>query len=234
MLDKAVREFIWQAVGTLHGLHPDWTVQQLSRYIHSGGNVEISAAPFDTVRKVVQRCLARINATGSVKRKQGSGRPLSVSTEFNVQRVVNLVQDTKGQSTRSAAQEVGISQTSTWRILRRANLKPYHSRKTSRIRNHHLLERVQFARYMIRHFGHNPLLAGGERLLRLVNTDFSKRFCITPLPNTKNQVVWALSRLQADEAGGLVGVEKFSPGVMLWGGVSYLARNDSRKWTHLC
>ena len=81
---------------------------------------------------------------------------------------------------------------------------------------------------MLRKFGHNPLLATGEKLTRLVNTDFSKSFRLTPYPNTKNEIVWSFTREEADDAGALCGFEKFSPGTMLWGGICWRSVRQAR------
>lgn len=120
-----------------------------------------------------------------------------------------------------AANNFNISQTSVIRIAKENRLKPYHSRRTSKVTDRHMIERVRFARFMLRHFGHNPYLATGIRLTKVINSDFSKKFVLRPFPNTKNQVVWSESRLDADNFGGLVGVEKYSPGAMLWGAISW-------------
>ncbi|CAF1072359.1 unnamed protein product [Rotaria sp. Silwood1] len=56
---------------------------------------------------------------------------------------------------------------------------------------------------------------------RLVNTDFSKPFRLTPQLNSKNDIIWSTSRQVADKHGGYYGRKKFAPGVMLWGGISW-------------
>ena len=61
----------------------------------------------------------------------------------------------------------------------------------------------------------------GSKWQRLVNTDFSKPIRLTPQLNAKDDIIWSAIRRDADEHGGIYVREKFSPGVMLWGGISW-------------
>lgn len=221
MLNKVAQQFSWKAVEALHGLHHDWTAYRIAKELKEGDNQELANASLNSLCKIASRCLKRITDTGCVKRRSGQGRPRSARTEEKSEQVINFLKDRRGRSSRLAAEHAGVSQRSVLRIATQGDLKPYHVRKTSRIRPQHLLDRIRFARYMLRHFGSNPLRPNGSRLTRLVNTDFSKHFRLTPTPNTKNQVIWSQTRVEADEAGGVVGIEKFSPGTMLFGGVSW-------------
>ena len=107
-----------------------------------------------------------------------------------MKQIVQLAKDRKDASTRSISKQIEtFSQTSMCRAVKESGLKPYHTRRSSRVTNQHILKRLRFARYMLRYFGNNPLTAAGIRLTKLVNYDFSKPFRLYPFPNTKNEVV---------------------------------------------
>ncbi|CAF1430396.1 unnamed protein product [Rotaria sordida] len=79
---------------------------------------------------------------------------------------------------------------------------------------------VQSPKFDDQHWKLNPQLHL-SKWQRLVNTDFSKSFRLTPQLNFKNDIIWCTSRQDADKHGGYYGRENFSPGVMLWGGISW-------------
>ena len=220
MLSKQARQFAWKAIEVMLQLHKSWSVGHIAKELKAGDYEELSAASISSLKMLVSRCARRFRDHGAVIRKHGSGRPRSAQTNRNMEQVIGFCQNNKGRSARNAAVQFNLSKNSASRILKNAGLKPYHTRKTSKITERHVVNRVRFARYMLRHFGKNPF-TNGEKWTRLVTSDFSKTFRLTPLPNTKNEIIWAATRDEADQNGGLAGVEKFSPGTMLWGAVSY-------------
>src|SRR5438034_7177208 len=80
----------------------------------------------------------------------------------------------------------------------------------------HKKNRVKFGKFLLAKFGKN---GSSGKWPFLVNTDFSAFVRTKPLHNRKNNVVWAKKR---SDAGNILKnqEEKFSPGVMLWGGVT--------------
>lgn len=100
--------------------------------------------------------------------------------------------------------------------MKRNGCKPYHKYRTQKLLDNHKWNRVQSAKAILKKYGKE--YREGRSWARLVNTDFSAKIKITPSRNSKNDVVWALSR----GAGGdtLNGAqEKFSLGEMIWGGI---------------
>lgn len=219
-LTKATQQFLWSCVFCLHNLYTTWSSYKIAKFIHSSDHLELRQSTFECIKKATQRCLQRILNTGSVKRLSGQGRKRSVQTEENIRAVVNVAKNSK-VSANKTAQRLNMSSRSVRRILKSSNLKPYHSRRTSRITVNHTQARLRFSRYLLNKYGHNPLINRGIELTRIVNTDFSQKFKLFPLPNTKNRVIWSSSRQEADDAGALVGIEKYCPSVMLWGGISW-------------
>ncbi|CAF1464854.1 unnamed protein product, partial [Rotaria sp. Silwood1] len=98
--------------------------------------------------------------------------------------------------------------------------EPYHRRTSSKVTEQNTVKRRKFARWPKRYWKLDPRVPG-SKWQRLVNTDFSKPIRLTPQLNTKNDIIWSTSRRDADTHGGYYGREKFSPSVMLWGGISW-------------
>ena len=57
---------------------------------------------------MVLRMLIRINQSGIVERRRGSGRPTSVTTEDNRQLVIEYCQNRRGQSAHKASAALNI------------------------------------------------------------------------------------------------------------------------------
>ena len=77
---------------------------------------------------------------------------------------------------------------------------------------------MESAKKLLRKYGKE--VRPGRQWARVVNTDFSAKIKLNPTHNTKNDIVWSTSR---EEAGDLLECkeEKFSLGVMIWGGISF-------------
>jgi len=100
--------------------------------------------------------------------------------------------------------------------MKRNGCKPYHKYRTQKLLDNHKRNRVQSAKAILKKYGKEYREVSSWA--RLVNTDFSAKIKITPSRNSKNDVVWALSR----GAGGdtlNAAQEKFSLGEMIWGGI---------------
>ncbi|CAF1371905.1 unnamed protein product [Rotaria sordida] len=129
-------------------------------------------------------------------RRSGSGRPPTTSSKQLSNKLKRLVLNKRRRSTRNVAPKMNVSK---FTVLRNLKKLPNHT---------------------IQHWKLNPQLHL-SKWQRLVNTDFSKSFRLTPQLNFKNDIIWCTSRQDADKHGGYYGRENFSPGVMLWGGISW-------------
>ena len=145
----------------------------------------------------------------------GNGRP-SISMQKRRQ-VLKLAIDKETPSLRTIAQKTGVSYSSARRILHQSNATPYHKYKTQKLGENHKARRVEFSKWMLKHFGCER---SNKPLGRLINTDFSAKIKVNPARNSKNDVVWSTSR---SEAGDILNSneEKFSVGEMVWGGISW-------------
>lgn len=81
-------------------------------------------------KSFVSRTIARYRDTGSVARREGSGRTRTVTSEEMIQKVKELIQRNPGLSGRQMAQEMNISFQSMQRILKHdLKLKPYKTQQ---------------------------------------------------------------------------------------------------------
>ncbi|KAF7273564.1 hypothetical protein GWI33_013726 [Rhynchophorus ferrugineus] len=70
-------------------------------------------------KSTIQRLVAKFETTGSVNNQPTPVRQRNARSVENIAAVCESVQEKPGQSIPRLAQELGLSQTSTWRILRR-------------------------------------------------------------------------------------------------------------------
>ena len=86
----------------------------------------------------VKRLIKKLKETGTVKRKPGSGRPVTVCTKENMDMVEELVcsQEEKPHThsaPRKIAEQTGLSRSSIRRMIKRRSLKQFKRLKTPRM-----------------------------------------------------------------------------------------------------
>lgn len=163
--------------------------------------------------------------TGSdvTKHRGGNGRPTITKRKEN--QILRLALNKDNTGLRPVGKRVGVSFKTVQRVLRKNGAKPYHKYKTQKLTDQHKARRAVFANWMLKNFGS---ARSNQNLGFLINTDFSAKIKINPSRNSKNDVVWALSRdaasdkLESKE-------EKYSVGDMIWGGVSWRGLVPSHK-----
>ena len=119
------------------------------------------------------------------------------------------------RSLRCVSKWVGAHHITVKNVLDTSGAKPYHKYKTQKL---YIRSREwRFQNGCSKHFG---CTKSQHKLRFLVNTDFSAKIKTNPTRNTKNDVVWATSR---DAVGDKLESreEKYSVGVMIWGGISW-------------
>lgn len=106
----------------------------------------------------IDKLLRKIDATGSAKRKVGSGRPKTVSTAANVAIVADLVLSQDDQpgthrTTRQIANEAGISQTSVRRIIHKElALKCFKKKQAQELTDANKLTRLTRAKQLLKKY----------------------------------------------------------------------------------
>ena len=177
----------------------------------------------------IQKIIEKFEATGSVARLPGSGRPKSVCTAANAAEVEELIFSQENEdgewerhdSPRMIARKIGISRTSVQRIIARdLDIKMYHRVKAQNLKLTDKEKRVE----------------RGNRLLRtvtpaiLLRTFFSdeKIFTVEGVFNRQNDVVYsrAATKADVDEERIHHGKSAFPKALMVSAAVSTLGKTS--------
>lgn len=94
---------------------------------------------------VFRRMMVRARETGSLIPTAGPdlGRPLEIVPEAD-ELIIQLIQEDPTRSTRGIAQELGMSQTSITRRLKKEEFHPYHYTKVQALNNNDFGLRLNF------------------------------------------------------------------------------------------
>lgn len=160
-------------------------------------------------RNTIYALRDKFNATGSVLDAPRSGRPISVSTQENIDSVGQFFVEQPQTSAVSASRQLDIPRTSLRRLIRTAGLKCYHPRLV-----HGLIEddgdrRLQFCELFKNQLNETP-----ELLDHIIWTDEST-FKLSGHINRHNCVYYDTTNPHATFAKQLN-----QPGVSVWGGLS--------------
>lgn len=99
-------------------------------------------------RKTFSNIFSRLGETGQFKPKSDVGRPTHLSVDQEDEILVRIV-DNPQLSTRRLSAMTGVSQSSVFRILKKANLRPYHFTPVQNLLAGDHPVRLNFAQWMI-------------------------------------------------------------------------------------
>jgi hypothetical protein len=134
-------------------------IEQLHRYKGFGAKKLIKEFPEKgwNVRSV-NRLLKKLKETGTTRRRAGSGRPRTVSTEANIEAVGELVLSQEDaprthHTTRQISRETGIHQTSVMRIIHKElKLKCLKKRRAQQLTDANVVNRMQRSQLLLDRF----------------------------------------------------------------------------------
>ncbi|CAF3539672.1 unnamed protein product [Rotaria socialis] len=160
----------------------------------------------------IKRWCKMIRDTGSIQLSKPPGGPRFARTSKTIQKVKHKLNQKKMASVRSLAKDYSISKSSSHRILKEdMKLYPYKMRIEPKLTEEHKNKRKKFVNWV----GHN---FRKEDTMRILFSD-EKIFDLDGMYNSQNQRIWAVSRDEADEKGGIKVKQKFPQKVMVWLGV---------------
>ena len=163
-------------------------------------------------KRTIPLWIKMIKGTGSVNLLKPPGRPRTIRTKTNIKKAKLRLAQKKRTSTRELAAEMCISRTSTRRILRKdLGYFPYTKIKQPKLTDLQKKKRVQFVNWILNYYTKDNI---GRWLL-----SDEKFFDLDGVYNSQNNRVWAVSREEDDEKGGLHEKTKFPEKVMVWLGV---------------
>ena len=157
----------------------------------------------------IRRWCKTIAETGALKLSTSPGRSRAIRTEGTIQKVKSCLKNKKQLSARKLGIKLGISGTTTRRILKDdLNLRPCKKRIEPALTEAHKGKRVQFANWIRNNFSKADTM-------RILFSD-EKMFDIDGVYNVQNERIWAVDRATADDMGGKVQKRKFPQKVMVW------------------
>ena len=159
-------------------------------------------------KRTINLWIKMIKGTGSIDLLKPPGRPRTIRTKANIQKAKLRLAQKKRASTRKLAAEMCISRTSTQRILRKdLGYFPYKKIKQPKLTDLQKKKRVKFRNWVLNHYTKDDTR-------RWLFSD-EKFFDLDGVYNSQNDRVWAASREEADEKGGLHEKTKFPQKVMV-------------------
>jgi hypothetical protein len=197
--------------------NPAADAKQVKSFIMLGDNpIDISNVKQNTIMYFIRYNIEKFNQSGNLLHRRGNGRKMTPNVIKS--RIVSLAKNKGTPGIRGVGLKTGVSFKTVSNVLKEAKLKPYHKYRVQNISDSHQAKRVRFSKYLLRRFGKK--VTPESKWAKLINTDFSAKIKINGVRNSKNDVVWSGSRM---EAGDLLESpeEKYSVGEMIWGGVSY-------------
>ena len=216
-MDKDIKLKIKKDVEVFMRKYPQSKHIDLWKFLQSGETLHINFTK--AVYLFVLKQYKKYKKLGyCVQRKVGSGRkPGKVKGNKSVESRISrafLGRDTPG--TRNVAKKLGISQSSVVTVLKRKKIRPFKKYREQALTDDHKKARKKLGKWYLSTFGRDGKKG---RWLKYANTDFSATIRTHQRHNTKNNVVYGQNR--EDIRDKLTTQEKkFSPGVMLWGGIS--------------
>lgn len=105
----------------------------------------------------IRRLVSKFETTGSVTDRRAPLRERNARSAENIAAVRESVQENPKQSINRRAQELGLSSTSTWRILRRdLKLHPYKIQLTQELKPNDHRQRLTFANWALGQLEQDP------------------------------------------------------------------------------
>ncbi|CAF2987141.1 unnamed protein product [Rotaria sp. Silwood2] len=150
----------------------------------------------------------KFDKTGSVQDSPGSGRSRFVSTDENKECVLAAFQENPETSTRRAALELNLSQSSRRRMMKELGLKPYRPQLLHALNEDDPERRCEFAEKFL-----NLIDADSSFLSRIVWTD-EAIFKLNGHVNRHNCVYYAIENPHI-----VITEEMNAPGVTVWAGI---------------
>ena len=136
-------------------------------------------------KSTLQRLVAKFETTGSVNNQPTPVRSRNARSAENIAAVRESVQQNPRQSIPRRAQELGLSQTSTWRILRRdLGLHPYKIQLTQELKVDDHRQRRLFADWASNRLEENPSF--GRKIIFSDEAHFWMNGCV----NKQNCRIW--------------------------------------------
>lgn len=208
-----------QQILTLRDLHRKWSAIDIANELMN------SDCPPSQTRFNLLRYIDYTLERGTVQARRRSGRPRTTRTPEFISLVQNNMENKFGTSIRKTndllkSEELNSSYGSVQRALKDdIELKPWKLARSQKISDVQRHERIESAKKLLKRFGTTPSRTN-SKWKRLINTDFSGRINLVQKHNNKNSIIWSKTKTTIPLNLQTVGQVKFSPGILVYGGIS--------------
>ncbi|CAF4255107.1 unnamed protein product [Rotaria sordida] len=184
-----------------------WWISGKTRVVNEAFQAEFPDTKIPT-RQTIYQLAKKFDETGSVEDAPRSGRPRTVRTEENMERVSETFLLHPQTSKKRASIDLGISRRSLGRLMQDLNLKLYKPRLLQALNEDDPDRRTEFCEWVLDSFEEDPTL-----LDRILWTD-EAIFKVNGRVNSHNCVYWS------DTNPHLVIEQELNvPQVVVWGGI---------------
>ncbi|CAF3181292.1 unnamed protein product [Rotaria sp. Silwood2] len=184
-----------------------WWISGNTRVVNEAFQAEFPDTKIPT-RQTIYQLAKKFDETGSVEDAPRSGRPRTVRTEENMERVSETFLLNPQTSKKRASIDLGISRRSLGRLMQDLNLKLYKPRLLQALNEDDPDRRTEFCEWVLDSFEEDPTL-----LDRILWTD-EAIFKVNGRVNRHNCVYWS------DTNPHLVIEQELNvPQVVVWGGI---------------
>ncbi|CAF1504295.1 unnamed protein product [Adineta ricciae] len=157
----------------------------------------------------IKRWCKMIRDTGSIQLSTSPGAPRLARTSKTIRKVKQKLDKKKTVSARDLAKDYGISKSSAHRILTEdLGLYAYKVQIEPKLTDEQKKKRKKFVNWIDNNFRKVDTM-------RILFSD-EKLFDLDGIYNSQNQRIWAASRDEADEKGGIKMGQKYPQKVMVW------------------
>ncbi|CAF1262097.1 unnamed protein product [Rotaria sordida] len=202
----------------LHNLYPSWPNRRIASELQNSENPP--SKPRYLILKIIKQTIER----GTVEDRPRSGRKRTTRTAQFKQKVQKFIYNKKNRSTRKCndflkRKNIKTSKSSVWRLCKESKWKFFRLKRSQKLTATHKANRVTTCRILPQKYGVNRN-AKRFQWRKVLNTDFSGSIRLIRPNNNRNDGIWAATADEIDSDNRNAGVQKFSAGVILWGGIS--------------
>ena len=169
---------------------PGASLEQMKEFMKQGDPTVFENVPRQQINSFLKYNMDKFTNHGSLDYRYAGGQP-GISQERKDE-IIDACKNKRFTGTsRKAAAQYNVSQTSVIRVLRNAGLKSYAATPMQKLNGRQKMNRLVFSHHCLNTYGTDISPTGTWS--RLVNTDFSAGIKLTSSVNRRHDRVWAES-----------------------------------------
>ena len=175
----------------------EWTNEQLvfitTAYFSEGKSLKQAQRSFkkqfkmksSPSKKIIQRCIRNFTSFGNLNKNKPTGRPVTVTTQTNIDMATQIIGDNNSVSLRHLSQQMGISYSSTQTLVKKKlKFRPYKVQVCQQLQPGDFARRTQFCEWFLQKLDDQHFIGG------LIFSD-EAHFSLSGYVNRQNLRFWA-------------------------------------------